>query len=106
MSATAAAAPFTQSGGTNTISNYLDLAAGTARGTYTQSGGLTTISNSLYLGCTSGANASYSLGGTGQLSAAGEYVGQVSGAPPRRSNRPAAQTRQVTSRSAAATSTF
>ena len=49
-------------------------------GTFSQSGGTNSIANSLYLGYNSGSNATYSLGATGQLSAAGEYVGYVAGA--------------------------
>ena len=49
-------------------------------GTFTQSGGTNNISQGLYLGYTNGDIGTYILCGNGQLSAASEYVGHDSGA--------------------------
>ena len=92
---------FTQSGGANTISNYLDLgynaggygtyslcdsgllSAGAEQlgfygtGTFSQSGGTNAVTGELRLGCGVGSG-SYSLGGSGLLSAATEYVASAS----------------------------
>ena len=46
----------------------------TATGVFTQSGGTNTISNALYLGSNAGSSGTYSLSGAGQLSAPNEYV--------------------------------
>ena len=89
---------FTQSGGTNTASNYLylgynsgasgsyslsggSLAAGneyvgySGSGTFSQTGGSNAVTNYLYLGYNSGGSGTYNLSGGGSLSATDEYVG-------------------------------
>jgi fibronectin-binding autotransporter adhesin len=47
----------------------------TGAGTFTQSGGTNTITNFLYLGYYYSASGTYNLGGTGKLSASVEYIG-------------------------------
>jgi hypothetical protein len=101
------AGTFTQFGGTNSPSNYVipttlylgysggsgtyNLSGGSlygwyeyvgygGAGSFTQSGGTNTISGGLlYLGYYPGTTGSYSLSGSGNLSAPGEYVGYASG---------------------------
>ncbi|MGA2616425.1 MAG: autotransporter-associated beta strand repeat-containing protein [Thermoguttaceae bacterium] len=60
-------------GGSLTLANQYVGTAGT--GVFTQSGGSNAVSNYLYLGYNPGNSGSYSLSGTGTLSAAAEYVG-------------------------------
>jgi hypothetical protein len=65
---------FTQTGGTNTVGSDLCVGYGYYGGTgaYTQTGGINTVASNLYVGNYS--RGTYSLGGTGQLSAAFEFV--------------------------------
>ena len=74
-------------------------------GTFTQTGGTHTIGTALYLGYNLGYNTSecgtYSLGGSGLLSARSEYVGCVAGLR-QASSSPAARTQYLSFRSAAA----
>ena len=90
-----------QSGGTNSLSNLYLLNPGSSgtynqsagklsasnnyignsgTGLFAQSGGTNSISGTLYLGYNAGANGTYSLGGTGQVSAPTEYIGYNSAA--------------------------
>ena len=59
---------------------YYEYVGYSGTGTFTQSGGTNSISNYLYLGYNAGGSGTYSLSGSGQLSAAGEYVGYTAGA--------------------------
>ncbi len=93
---------FTQSGGTNSVSNALYLGYNSGSGSYnlsgsgllsantqyvgfngagsfTQTGGANSV-GSLYLGYVSGHSGSYNLGGSGQLSSISEYIGYSTGA--------------------------
>jgi T5SS/PEP-CTERM-associated repeat protein len=66
---------FTQTGGTNTISNilYVGYNAGYS-GIYNLSGGINSAS-AIYLGYNSGSCGTYNLSGSGQLSIGNEYIG-------------------------------
>ena len=92
---------FTQTGGTNTITNKYDLELGlnsgssgiynlsdtgqlsagyefigrNGAGTFTQTGGTNIITNYFYLGLNSGSSGTYNLSGTGQLTASSECIG-------------------------------
>ncbi|MGD0767930.1 MAG: hypothetical protein ABSB42_07005 [Tepidisphaeraceae bacterium] len=69
---------FNQSGGANTANgaSESEYVGYTSNGCYIQTGGTNTASNGLNLGNSTGISGTYSLGGTGSLSAAvGEFVG-------------------------------
>ena len=61
------------SGGSLYVANHYVGNGGT--GTFTQTGGYNGIASALYLGTNAGDSGTYSLSGSGQVSAYGEYVG-------------------------------
>ncbi len=62
--------------GTGQLSTAYEYVGRYGTGTFTQTGGTNSITNNFYLGYYSGSSGTYSLSGTGQLSAASEYIGR------------------------------
>jgi hypothetical protein len=72
-----------QSGGSHTVSNELDVGYGSGgTGTYTLSGGSLTVSGNLNVG--NSGSGTFTLGGSGLLTANQEHISQNGGAPLRR----------------------
>ena len=64
-------------GGGLTVNSYAHV-GNSGTGNFIQSGGTNAIFSELDLGCSSGGNGTYSLSGSGRLSASGEDVGDAS----------------------------
>ncbi len=63
-------------GGNGRLSAPWEVVGGFGAGNFTQSGGTNSITNSLLLGSGSGSSGTYTLSGNGQLTAGNEFVGE------------------------------